>query len=145
MYQGTTGCTPNSVLKLFIPFFRYSWRLSPINTHYIGISHRGAHVGIGVHSTIPWGISTQQVHRMSGTINGETVQVAAHTLLSRQPSRDFRGTGRVEVWLVSFFPLKIVCFKRPKRKPDHLPTFPFFRLYVKLRACMVRGMQLFFL
>ena len=46
MYQGTIGCTPNSVPMVFMMFSRDSWRLQPIITHKypraIGlISHRG--------------------------------------------------------------------------------------------------------
>ena len=35
IYQGTVGSTPNSVPMVFIVFFRDSWGLKPINTHYI--------------------------------------------------------------------------------------------------------------
>ena len=35
--QGTIGCTPNSVLMIFIVFSRDSWGLWPINAHNIGL------------------------------------------------------------------------------------------------------------
>ena len=37
LYQGTIGCTPNSVPMVFIVFSRDSWGLYTINTHYIGL------------------------------------------------------------------------------------------------------------
>ncbi len=67
-YQGTIGCTPNSVPMVFIVFSRDSGGFLPIHTHYIGIyrayigiSHRGTLVG--VHPTIPWlGTCRKQTH-----------------------------------------------------------------------------------
>ena len=53
LYQGTMGCTPNvRVPMVFIVFgLGILGDNLPINTHYIGISHRGTLVG--VHPTIP--------------------------------------------------------------------------------------------
>ncbi len=48
------GCTPNSVPMVFIgAHLGILGDNLPINTHYIGISHRGT-LGPGVHPTIPW-------------------------------------------------------------------------------------------
>ena len=59
-------CTPNSVPMVFIVFSRHRW---PLYRAYIGISHRGALVG--VHPTIPWKISWHVRLPMCSKMSGQ--------------------------------------------------------------------------
>ena len=67
-FQGTMGCTPNSVPMVFIVFSRDSWgyltHKNPLYRPYIGISHRGTLVGVYIYIHIPlsveyWGYFQQ--------------------------------------------------------------------------------------